>query len=182
MAKTSRRPATEISIPNQLIEGRIRLVRDQKVMLDEDLAELYGVSTKRLNEQVTRNINRFPGDFMFPLSRDEALDLRSQNATLKRSRGQHRKYAPRAFTEHGILDALQRSAQRVGGAGEHRDHESIRAFSLVELATGQVELTRKLNALEEKYDVQFKVVFDAMRALMDSAGKPRRRIGLKSEK
>ncbi len=71
-------------------------------MLDEDLAELYGVPTKRLNQQVTRNINRFPEDFMFRLTREEDQALRSQNVTLK-GRGQHRKYHPRAFTEHNIL-------------------------------------------------------------------------------
>src|SRR3990172_5686053 len=98
MAKKSE-SSTEISIRNQLIERRIYLVRDQKVMLDEDLAELYGVPTSRLNEQVTRNLDRFPEDFMFQLSREEALSLRSQNAILKSGRGQHRKYAPRAFTE-----------------------------------------------------------------------------------
>ena len=102
MAKKSE-SSTEISIPNQLIERRIYLVRDQKVMLDEDLAELYDVPTSRLNEQVTRNLDRFPEDFMFQLSREEALSLRSQNAILKSGRGQHRKYVPRAFTEHGIL-------------------------------------------------------------------------------
>ncbi len=83
-------------------------------MLDEDLAELYGVPTKRLNEQVTRNINRFPEDFMFRLTREEDQALRSQNATLE-GRGQHRKYHPRAFTEHGILmlSSVLRSEQAV---------------------------------------------------------------------
>jgi hypothetical protein len=178
MAKKSN-PPTEISIPNQLIERRIYLVRDQKVMLDEDLAELYAVPTSRLNEQVTRNLDRFPEDFMFQLSREEALSLRSQNAILKSGRGQHRKYAPRAFTEHGILmlSSVLRSERAV-----QVNIAIMRAFvRLRELATSHAELTRKLNALEEKYDVQFKVVFDAIRALMDADIKPRRRIGFKPE-
>jgi hypothetical protein len=178
MAKKSS-PSTEISIPNQLIERRIYLVRDQKVMLDEDLAELYGVPTKRLNEQVTRNLHRFPEDFMLQLTPDEALALRSQNATLKSGRGQHRKYVPRAFTEHGILmlSSVLRSERAV-----QVNIAIMRAFvRLRELATSHAELTRKLNALEAKYDVQFKVVFDAIRALMDADVKPRRRIGFKPD-
>ena len=89
------------------------LMRGQKVMLDSDLAELYGVPTKRLNEQVKRNIDRFPPDFMFRLSQEEAEILRSQNATLKGGRGQHRKYLPYAFTEHGaIMAATVLNSQR----------------------------------------------------------------------
>ena len=89
-------------MPDELIEGRIFSFRGQKVMIDSDLAELYEVPTHRLNEQVTRNLDRFPDDFMFQLSREETHSLRSQNAILK-GRGQHRKHLPRAFTEHGIL-------------------------------------------------------------------------------
>lgn len=83
------------------IEPLIREIRGHKVMLDSDLAALYGVPTKRLNEQVQRNLTRFPDDFMFRLTSDEAESLRSQIATLKSGRGQHRKYLPYAFTEHG---------------------------------------------------------------------------------
>ena len=93
-------------IPVETIADKIFLIRGQKVMLDRDLAELYGVSTKRLNEQVKRNRERFPEDFMFQLTREEGnalLALRSQNATLKR--GQHLKYSPYAFTEHGAFMA-----------------------------------------------------------------------------
>jgi hypothetical protein len=167
----------EITVASQVIEQRIYLVRDQKVMLDEDLAELYGVLTKRLNEQVTRNLDRFPDDFMFQLTREEALALRSQNATLKSRRGHHRKYVPRAFTEHGILmlSSVLRSERAV-----QVNIAIMRAFvRLRELATSHAELTRKLNALEAKYDAQFKVVFDAIRALMEADIKPRRRIGFK---
>lgn len=88
-------------VPDEVIMNKIFVIRGQKVMLDNDLSELYGVETKRLKEQVRRNINRFPEDFMFELTREEFLSLRSQNATLKR--GQHSKYIPFAFTEHGVL-------------------------------------------------------------------------------
>ena len=91
----------EAIIPVEVIEKKIYLIRGQKVMLDSDLAELYGVPTKRLNEQVRRNISRFPSDFMFQLTDDEATSLRSQIATLKRGRGHHRKYLPYAFRKAG---------------------------------------------------------------------------------
>src|SRR6266849_10784845 len=94
-------PKVEL-IPSERIEKAILLIRGQKVMLDSDLAELYGVATKRLNEQVRRNRARFPKDFMFQLTGKEAESLRSQNATLKKGRGRHRKYAPYAFTEQGV--------------------------------------------------------------------------------
>ena len=89
-------------IPAERIERAIILIRGQKVLLDSDLAGLYGVSTKRLNEQVRRNRSRFPEDFMFRLTAEEAESLRSQIATLKTGRGQHRKYVPHAFTEQGV--------------------------------------------------------------------------------
>jgi hypothetical protein len=85
-----------------VIERKIYLIRSHKVMLDSDLAELYGVETKRLNEQVRRNPKRFPADFMFQLTEEEAESLRSHFATLKSGRGRHRKYLPYAFTEQGV--------------------------------------------------------------------------------
>jgi hypothetical protein len=90
-----------VAPPDAAITGRIHHIRGQKVMLDRDLAELYGVEVKRLKEQVRRNIMRFPEDFMFDLTLEEDHALRSQNATLKQ--GEHAKYPPFAFTEHGIL-------------------------------------------------------------------------------
>src|SRR5437773_5861114 len=92
-------------VPIERIESRILLVRGHKVLLDADLAALYGVSTKRFNEQVRRNAARFPEDFMFRLSAEEWDSLRSQFATLKTGRGQHRKYLPLAFTEHVTIMA-----------------------------------------------------------------------------
>jgi len=87
------------------IEPLIQPIRGQNVILDTDLARLYGVATKRLNEQVRRNLDRFPGDFMFQLTAEEAAGLRSQIATLKPGRGRHRKYLPYVFTEHGAIMA-----------------------------------------------------------------------------
>ncbi|HBI43969.1 MAG TPA: hypothetical protein DDY78_14125 [Planctomycetales bacterium] len=91
------------------IEPLILDLRGQKVLLDTDLANLYGVTVKRLNEQLRRNRERFPEDFLFQLTKEEAESLRSQNATLKAGRGQHRKYAPYAFTEHGAIMAANRN-------------------------------------------------------------------------
>ena len=96
---------SKLIVTEEPIERKIYLIRGFKVMIDNDLAELYGVTIKRLNEQVRRNAERFPGDFMFQLSSDEYEALRSQFATLKQGRGQHRKYLPYVFSEHGALMA-----------------------------------------------------------------------------
>ena len=93
--------STAIRVPEEIIIDKIYLIRGNKVMLDSDIADLYGVETKRLKEQVKRNIQRFPKQFMFELTQEEYNSLRSQNATLKR--GAHSKYLPYAFTEHGVL-------------------------------------------------------------------------------
>ena len=92
-------------LPVEIIARSIFVLRGQKVLLDTDLAALYEVTTKRFNEQVRRNLERFPGDFMFQLTEDEWESLRSQFATLNAGRGQHRKYLPYAFTEHGAIMA-----------------------------------------------------------------------------
>ena len=105
-------PTSSLTIPDELLEQTILLIRRQKVILDRDLARLYGVSTKALNQAVKRNVDRFPEDFMFQLTMDEAnaalthdsvVRLRSQIVTLKKPRGKHLKYRPYAFTERGIL-------------------------------------------------------------------------------
>jgi hypothetical protein len=95
----------DLALPDEVVVSKIFLIRGHKVMLDRDLAELYGVETKRLKEQVKRNIDRFPEDFMFELTQTENESLRSQFATLKR--GEHSKYPPFAFTEYGCLNAFQ---------------------------------------------------------------------------
>jgi len=112
MRKSKKKSAVahSLTVPPHILERRIYLIRGHKVILDRDLAALYGVPTKRLNEQATRNINRFPGDFMFQLGDDEAEVLRSQIATSKEGRG-GRRYLPRVFTEHGVamLSSVLRS-------------------------------------------------------------------------
>jgi len=144
-------------------------------MLDSDLADLYGVSTKRLNEQVRRNIKRFPADFMIQLTDGEANALRSQITTLKPGRGKHRKYLPYAFTEQGVamLSSVLNSERAI-----QVNIEIMRAFvQLRAMAFSHKELARKVDALEKKYDSQFKVVFDAIRKLMEPVERPKSRIG-----
>jgi len=158
------------------IERAIRSVRGLRVLLDEDLAALYEVEVKALNQAVRRNLARFPADFMFQLTADEAARLRSQSVTLDvLGRGQHRKYAPFAFTEQGVamLSSVLRSSRAV-----QVNIEIMRAFvRLRQLLELNADLARKIEALEKRYDAQFRVVFDAIRELMTPPTKPRRRIG-----
>jgi len=161
------------------IEHAIRMVRGQKVILDEDLAALYGVPAKRLNEQVRRNLDRFPDDFMFQLTAAEFAILRSQFATLNRGWGRHRKYLPFAFTEQGVamLSSVLHSPRAV-----HVNIEIMRAFvKLRQMLHANADLARKLAALEQKYDVQFRVVFDAIRKLMRPPVKRTKRVGFRTE-
>ena len=161
-------------IPDERIERAILLIRDHKVMLDADLATLYGVETKRLVEAVKRNIERFPDDFMFQLTKDEFAILRSQFATSSEWGG--RRYPPYAFTEHGILmlSSVLRSRRAVDV-----NIEIMRTFvRLREMLSSHKDLARRLDNLEKKYDDQFRVVFDAVRQLMaPPTRKPRRQIG-----
>ena len=156
------------------IEQRIFLVRGQKVMLDADLAELYRVPTKSLNLAVKRNADRFPEDFMFQLTDDDVAGLRFHFETSKRGRG-GRRYAPYAFTEQGVamLSSVLRSSRAV-----QVNIAIMRTFvRLREMLLSNAELARKLAALENKYDAQFKVVFDAIRELMLPPDPPLRKIG-----
>jgi phage regulator Rha-like protein len=126
---------------------RIRLIRGHRVLLDADLAALYGVPTKRLNEQVRRNIDRFPHDFIFALSDQEVASLRSQFATLKTGRGTHRKYAPMAFTEHGAI--MTATILNSPSAVEMSVHV-VRAFvKLRQALASNAALARRLEALEK---------------------------------
>jgi len=164
-------------IPLDRIEKAILLIRGQKVMLDADLAGLYGVETRVLVQAVKRNIERFPEDFMFQLSSKEADSLRSQIVTLKRGRGQHSKYPPYAFTEQGVamLSSVLRSQRAI-----QVNIEIMRAFiRLRQMLATHVELARKLDALEKKYDAQFRQVFQAIRQLMSPPEKKRRPIGFR---
>ena len=163
------------------IEARIIMVRGHKVLLNADLARLYGVPVKVLNQAVRRNLDRFPDDFMFQLSWKDLEPLRSQFVTLNRSagrpaRGAHSKYRPLAFTEQGIamLSSVLRSPQAV-----QANIAIMRAFvRLREMVVSHKDLSKRLDELESRYDQQFKVVFDAIRQLMAPAQPAaRRRIG-----
>ena len=151
------------------------MLRGHKVMLDDVLAELYDVQTKVFNQAVKRNRNRFPSDFMFQLTDEEYHSLRSQFVTLDTGRGRHRKYLPFAFTEQGVamLSSVLRSARAV-----QVNIEIMRAFvRLREVLATHKDLAAKLEAMEKKYDAQFKVVFDAIRQLMIPPEPKKRKIG-----
>jgi hypothetical protein len=163
-----------IKISIEWIEQAIFLIRGQKVLIDADLAQLYGVETKILNKAVKRNLDRFPEDFMFQLTAEESKNLRFQFGTSKKQRG-GRRYLPYAFTEQGVamLSGVLNSPRAV-----KVNVEIMRAFvRLRQLLATHTDLERKLSALEQKYDEQFKVVFDAIRALMTPPEKTRKKIG-----
>jgi hypothetical protein len=173
--RRSQTSSSQQLIPVEAIADKIFLIRSQKVMLDADLAGLYGVPTRTLNQAVSRNVERFPEDFMFQLSWDEAKGLlRSQFVTLKR--GQHLKYRPYAFTEQGVamLSSVLKSKRAV-----QVNIAIMRAFvRLREILATHKDLARKLTAMEKKYDAQFRVVFEAIHKLMAPAPlPPKRQIG-----
>jgi hypothetical protein len=160
------------------VERAIRLIRGDKVILDEDLAELYGVEVKRLNEQVRRNLDRFPADFMFQLTNQEFKDLKSQFATSSSWGG--RRTPPYAFSEQGVamLSSVLHSSRAV-----QVNIEIMRTFvRLRRLLASNAELAERLEQLEEKYDGQFRVVFEAIRQLMAPAEPRRGRIGFEVER
>jgi len=163
----------EIVVKQEVIERIIYMIRGHKVMLDSDLAELYAVEVKQLKRQVRRNIERFPADFMFQISKEEYESLRCQIGTLKR--GEHSKYLPYAFTEQGVamLSSVLHSKRAI-----QVNIAIMRAFvKLREMLTANKDLARKLNAMEKKYDSHFKIVFDAIRQLMSPPEPKRRKIG-----
>ena len=165
------------SVSLKLIEQKIFLIRKQKVMLDHDLADLYAVPTKVLKQAVTRNIRRFPDDFMFVLTAHEHQILRSQIVTSRSSGWGGTRYAPMAFTEQGVamLSSVLNSERSI-----EVNIQIMRAFvRLLQLLATNAGLARKLEALEQKYDSQFRVVFDAIRALMQEPEKPKRSIGFR---
>lgn len=161
-------------VPAERIEHAILLMRGQKVMLDRDLAVLYGVPTKVLNQAVKRNFDRFPPDFMFQLSADEFAEWKSQFVTSKSDRMGLRR-PPMAFTEQGVamLSSVLRSPRAI-----HVNIAIMRAFvRLREMLASHSELSRRFGELERKYDSQFQVVFEAIRQLMAPPEKPQRKIG-----
>jgi len=159
------------AVPVERIEKAILFIRGEKVLLDRNLAELYGVETRVLNQAVRRNIKRFPKDFMFELNRDEIMRI-SQTVTSSQI-----KYSKRvhAFTEQGVamLSSVLRSERAI-----EVNIAIMRAFvKLREMLGAHKDLGRKLAALEKKYDDQFKIVFEAIAELMTPPEKPRRKIG-----
>ena len=186
----------ETMVPAEVIERKILLIRGHKVMIDADLAQLYGIETFNLNKSVKRNSERFPEDFMFQLTKEEADSLRfqtgilkaveqakSQSVEIRRGRGQHRKYLPFVFTEQGVamLSSVLRSRRAV-----QVNIAIMRAFvKLKEMLSTNKELAYKLTQLErkiEKHDEEIKLVFDAIRQLMSPPKTKKRKIGFRREK
>ena len=158
------------------IERSIYLIRGEKVMLDRDLAALYEVETKVLNRAVKRNLQRFPADFMFQLTTDEAENLRCQFGTSSFHGG--RRYRPYVFTEQGVamLSSVLNSERAV-----LVNIEIMRAFvKLRQILLSNTEFARQLQELESKYDRQFRIVFDAIRQLMATPVRDRKAIGFRS--
>ena len=174
-------PPAAVAVPVEAIQRRIHMMRGEKVMLDEDLAQLYGVETKVFVQAVKRNLTRFPPDFMFRLQKAEFESLRSQNVTSNTARG-GRRYAPYAFTEQGVamLSSVLRSPRAIAV-----NIEIMRAFvALRHLAHDQEALARTLDELEvrfegrlAKHDEQLAQVFKALRQLLEPPPRKKRPIG-----
>ena len=161
-------------VPTEVIVTKILFLRGEKVLLDRDLAELYGVETRVLNQAVGRNKKRFPEDFMFLLTREEITRI-SQSVTSSKI-----KFSKRvtAFTEQGVamLSSVLNSARAI-----EVNIAIMRAFvQLRKMIATNEELARKLDELEEKYDEQFRIVFDAIRALIEHDEKPQKKIGFEA--
>jgi len=169
-------------IPQEIIQQKIYFIRGEKVMLDRDLAELYGVETKALNLAVKRNRDRFPADFMFQLSKKEFEILRFQFETSKNLKSQivilkrgGRRYEPYVFTEQGVamLSSVLNSKRAI-----QVNIQIMRTFTQIrKMLISHKDLRKKLELMEKKYDKQFKVVFEALRLLLKEDEKPLKRIG-----
>lgn len=160
-------------ILTERIERSILLLRGQKVMLDSDLAELYGVETKNLVRAVKRNLKRFPSDFMFQLTKEELDNLRFHFGTSSQWGG--RRYTPYAFTEQGVamLSSVLNSEKAI-----EVNILIMRAFvKLREMIASNKDLAKRLDELEKNYDAQFKIVFDAIRQLMTPPEPKKKKIG-----
>lgn len=169
----------EIVVPVHEVAQKIFLIRGHRVMLDRDLAEMYQVTTKALNQAVKRNIERFPSDFMFQISESELQSLRSQIVTSKEGSG-GRRYLPYVFTEQGVamLSTVLKSKRAI-----LVNIFIMRAFVRIrELALSNKIILQKLDALERKYakhDVEIEGIFDAIKGIMTEPKKPARRIGFR---
>ena len=164
-------------VPPEIIEKKILFLRGQKVMIDADLAELYGVPTKVLKQSAKRNIGRFPEDFMFDLTEEEKQEVVTNCDHLKKLK--FSPYLPSAFTEHrALMLANVLNSKRAVQVSL----QIVRTFvRLRQMLASNEGLSRKLEALEKKYDSQFKVVFEAIRQLLQPAEKPKRQIGFTIE-
>ena len=165
-------------IPHERIEGRIYLFRGKKVMVDRDLAQLYGVATKVLNQAVQRNLKRFPDDFMFQLSKDELNIWRSQIVTSNKERMGLRR-SPFVFTEQGVamLSSVLKSERAITV-----NIQIMRTFTRMrEMLAENTDLRRKIELMEKQYDEQFSVVFEAIRRLSDHGDEDQIEIGFKNE-
>ncbi|MCX6274834.1 MAG: ORF6N domain-containing protein [Bacteroidetes bacterium] len=173
-------PKTKTLVPIERIENKIYLIRNHKVMIDTDLAMMYGVTVKRLNEQVRRNITRFPKDFIFQLTKSEYDFQRSQIATFEKGKGRYRKYLPYAFTEHGAVMLASVLNSRIA---VEASIQVVRAFvKLREVLSTHKELATKFQLLENKFDKhddEIQALFEAIRQLMETPNPPRRKIGYK---
>ena len=161
-----------VIIPVEHVSEKIYDIRNKKVMLDRDLAELYQVETKYLKQSVRRNIERFPSDFIFELSEEELKILRSQIST---SSWGGVRYPPFAFTEQGVamLSSILKSARAI-----QVNIQIMRAFTQIRtMVSGYNELRTKIEEMEARYDEQFQVVFDAIKSLIQTDEKPKRKIG-----
>lgn len=176
---TSKQPLAILS--DDIVVNKIYEIRNQKVMLDSDLAELYGVETKRLNEQIRRNLDRFPEDFMFQLTASEWQSLRSQIATSKIGRG-GRTYLPNVFTEHGVLmlSSVLNSQQAISV-----NIQVVRVFArLRKLLSEHKELNLEIADIKKQLNNQDKsieLVFSYIDELTEKKAKPRKRIGFKPD-
>lgn len=173
-------PKTKTPVPIERIENKIYLIRNHKVMIDADLAEIYGVSTGQLNQAVKRNIHRFPPDFMFQLTRKEYDSQRSQIVIFEKGKGKYRKYLPYAFTEHGAVMLASVLNSKVAVEASIL---VVRAFvKLREVLTTHKELSAKFQLLENKFDKhdgEIQALFEAIRQLMETPNPPRKKIGYK---
>lgn len=163
-----------ISMPEEIIARRVLLIRNRKVILDRDLADLYGVQTRELKQAVRRNKDRFPVDFMFELNKKEFTDWRSQIVISKGDKMGLR-YAPMAFTEQGVamLSSVLKSKKAV-----LVNVQIIRTFvKLRELLSTNEELRKKVETMERKYDKKLRVVFDVIKQLLKEEEKPKIQIG-----
>jgi hypothetical protein len=180
--KSAAAPGVTLPVVVERIERKILLIRGQKVMLDDALAELYRVSTKALKQAIRRNRDRFPSDFLLELTAEEAAALRSQTVTLEKGRGKYAKYAPYAFTEHGVamLSSILKSKRAV-----QMNILIIRAFiKLREVLATHRDLARKLEDLERRHaDHASRIdgVYQILQRLIATPAKPKRSIGFLSD-